>query len=327
METTTVAGTSEIKGMGWLPDRPDVRDYVSTTPEVQERLAAAQSKSVRLLAERAAAVTAADGASPALAEATEELPAKVDLREWFPPVEDQESIGSCTANAACGIVEYYQRRTHGKYVDMSRLFLYKVTRKLLGLTGDTGAYLRSTMGALALFGAPPERYWPYDIAQYEEEPPAFAYAFGDNFEALAYYRLDPTGSTGDQVLAQVKSHVAAGQPAMFGFTVYASIQRPDKPGEIPFPSSRRERARRARDRGRGVRRRAQGQEPGQRRLDHGRVPHPQLVGDVVGRGRLRLAAVRVRAPGARRGLVGHDVGRVDRLGGLRRVITGGGSRT
>jgi C1A family cysteine protease len=236
METTTVAGTSEIKGMGWLPDRPDVRDYVSTTPEVQERLAAAQSKTVRLLAERAAAVT--DGATQDVADATEELPAKVDLREWFPAVEDQESIGSCTANAACGIVEYYQRRTHGKYVDMSRLFLYKVTRRLLGLTGDTGAYLRSTMGALALFGAPPERYWPYDIAQYEEEPPAFAYAFGDNFEALAYYRLDPSGSTGDQVLAQVKSHVAAGQPAMFGFTVYASIQRPDKPGEIPFPSSR-----------------------------------------------------------------------------------------
>ena len=238
METTTVAGTSEIKGMGWLPDRPDVRDYVSTTPEVQDRLGNAHSKTVRLLAERAAAVTAADGESAAVADATGELPAKTDLREWFSQVEDQESIGSCTANAACGIVEYYQRRTHGKYADMSRLFLYKVTRKLLGLTGDTGAYLRSTMGALALFGTPPERYWPYDIAQYEEEPPAFAYAFGDNFEALTYYRLDPAGTSADQVLAQIKAHLAAGQPAMFGFTVYASIQRPDKPGEIPFPSPR-----------------------------------------------------------------------------------------
>jgi C1A family cysteine protease len=237
-ETTTVAGTSQVKGMGWLPDRPDVRDYVSTTPEVQEKLSASGSKSLQLLAERSAAVTAADGAAGALGEATGELPPTTDLREWFSDVEDQETIGSCTANAAVGIVEYYQRRTHGKNLDMSRLFVYKVTRKLLGLTGDTGAYLRSTMGALALFGTPPERYWPYDISQYEEEPPAFAYAYGDNFEALTYYRLDPSGTTPDQVLAQVKAHLAAGQPAMFGFTVYASIQRPVNPGEIPFPSSR-----------------------------------------------------------------------------------------
>jgi C1A family cysteine protease len=226
-----VAGTNEIKGMGWLPDRPDVRDYVSTTPQVQEKLSSAGSKTVRLLAERAATVS--EGSDPA-----GELPATTDLREWFSDVEDQETIGSCTANAAVGIVEYYQRRTHGKHLDMSRLFVYKVTRKLLGLTGDTGAYLRSTMGALALFGTPPERYWPYDVAQFEEEPPAFAYAFGDNFEALTYYRLDPAGTPADQVLAQIKAHLAAGQPAMFGFTVYSSLQQPDKPGEIPFPSPR-----------------------------------------------------------------------------------------
>jgi len=27
-------------------------------------------------------------------------------------------------------------------------------------TGDTGAYLRTTTGALVLFGVPPEEYWP-----------------------------------------------------------------------------------------------------------------------------------------------------------------------
>lgn len=231
-ETTTVSGASGIKGMGWLPDRPDVRDYVSSTPEVQAKLAASPAKTVRLLAERSAAVSAAEGGT------ADDLPASTDLREWFPPVEDQESIGSCTANAAVGIVEYYQRRTHGRYVDMSRLFLYKVTRKLLGLEGDTGAYLRSTMGALALFGAPPERFWPYEPARFEEEPPAFAYAFGDNFEALTYYRLDPPGAAPGQVLAQIRTHLAAGQPSMFGFTVYASIQRPAAPGEIPFPGPR-----------------------------------------------------------------------------------------
>ena len=231
MDTTTAAGTNRVKGMGWLPDRPDVRDYVSTTPAVQQKLSAAGSKTVRLLAERAAAVEQGS------ADPAGELPASVDLREWFSPVEDQGELGSCTANAACGIVEYYQRRAHGRFLDMSRLFLYKVTREFLGLTGDTGAYLRSAMGALALFGTPPERYWPYDVAKFEDEPPAFAFAFGDDFKALTYYRLDPPGTPADQVLAQIKAHLAAGQPAMFGFTVYGTIQRPAKPGDIPFPSA------------------------------------------------------------------------------------------
>ena len=48
-----------------------------------------------------------------------------------------------------GVLEYFERRAFGKHIDGSRLFLYKVTRDLLGWTGDTGAFLRSTMGALA----------------------------------------------------------------------------------------------------------------------------------------------------------------------------------
>jgi hypothetical protein len=55
-----------------------------------------------------------------------------------------------------------------------------VTRNLLNWTGDTGAYLRTTMGALTLFGVPPEEYWPYNIANFENEPTAFLYAYAQN---------------------------------------------------------------------------------------------------------------------------------------------------
>lgn len=222
MDTISLPGRTEPTGMGWLPDRPDVRDLPYDAPEVRELLAASGSKSLQALA------------SDAGGEA--ELPAAVDLREYFSPVEDQGQLGSCTANAACGIVEYYQRRSFGKYIDMSRLFLYKVTREYLGLSGDTGAHLRSTMGALALFGTLPERYWPYDIAKFDVDPPAFSFAFAQSFQALTYFRLDPTGSTGEQNLNAVKTHLAAGVPAMFGFTVYASIRKPKNPGDIPYPA-------------------------------------------------------------------------------------------
>jgi C1A family cysteine protease len=222
MDTILLPGNTEPTGMGWLPDRPDVRDLTYDSPAVKDILQASGSKSLQALASAAPG----DG----------ELPASADLREWFSPVEDQGQLGSCTANAAVGMLEYYQRRSFGKYVDMSRLFVYKVTRQFLGMTGDSGAYLRSVMGALALFGAPPEKYWPYDIKKFEADPPAFAFAFAQNFQALTYFRLDPAGQTADVTLTGVKSHLAAGVPAIFGFTVYATINKPKKAGDIPYPA-------------------------------------------------------------------------------------------
>jgi C1A family cysteine protease len=165
------------------------------------------------------------------------LPSKVDLRQWFSPIEDQGQIGSCTANAGIGLLEYFERKAHNNHVDASRLFLYKVTRNLLHWTGDTGAYLRSTMKALVCFGAPPEEYWPYNTADYDKEPTAFMYAFADNFEAIKYYRLDPPGTAKDVLLNRIKTELSAGLPSMFGFTVYSSISQASTSGKIPYPTA------------------------------------------------------------------------------------------
>ena len=40
------------------------------------------------------------------------------------------------------VIEYYERKAFGRHLDASRLFLYKVTRNLMKMKGDTGAYLR-----------------------------------------------------------------------------------------------------------------------------------------------------------------------------------------
>lgn len=222
METIFLSGNTAPTGLGWIPDRPDIRDLTHESDEIRDVLKASGSKSLQ----RLGSADVADNG----------VPSSADLRQYFSPVQDQGNLGSCTANASVGMVEYYQRRSFGRYLDMSRLFVYKVTRQFLGLTGDTGAYLRSVIGALALFGAPPEKYWPYDISKFDDDPPAFAYAFAQNFQAVKYFRLDPAGQSADQTLTAVKSHLAAGVPAIFGFTVYASIQKPAKPGEIPFPA-------------------------------------------------------------------------------------------
>ena len=96
------------------------------------------------------------------------LPTSVDLRPWCSPIENQLTLGSCTAHAGVGLVEYFERRAFGKHIDASRLFLYKVTRNLLQWTGDTGAFLRTTMYAMTLFGTPPEEYYKYIIADFDK---------------------------------------------------------------------------------------------------------------------------------------------------------------
>jgi C1A family cysteine protease len=201
-------------GMGWLKDFPDFRDYTKDNMQLKPMfLKITPSKGPKL-----------------------KIQTKMDLRKWCSPIEDQQSIGSCTAHAGVGMLEYFQRRAFGEHIDASRLFLYKVTRNLAGNTGDTGAYLRTTMGALALFGVPPENYWTYDISKFDEEPTSFIYSLAQNFQALKYYRLDATGVTPDKLLGKIKENIIQGLPLMFGFSVYSSYEQATKTGKIPFPT-------------------------------------------------------------------------------------------
>jgi C1A family cysteine protease len=223
----------KLHGLGYLPDVPKVEDYDEQHPQVAPLLIKTR------LAHRVAAATKTvgteAGARPKAAAA--DAPAKVDLTPWCSPIEDQGHIGSCTANAAVGLLEYFQQKAFGRYTDASRLFVYKAERNLLGWTGDTGAYLRTAMGALALFGAPPERYWPYDETSFDVEPPAFCYAFGASYQGLKYFRLDPAGTSADQALANIKAYLAAGFPSMFGFPVYPEYDNPLTGGLVAYPAA------------------------------------------------------------------------------------------
>lgn len=198
--------------LGWKKDLPDIRDFTDSSTSI---------KSVLDL-------------SPRLMMPSSKMPSSIDLRKYCSPIEDQGDLGSCTANAGVGLLEYYQRRTKRKFINGSRLFLYKTTRNLLGWKGDDGAYLRSTMQAMILFGIPPENVWPYRISKFDEEPTAFVYAYAQNFQALRYYRLDPIGIPPNKILENVKRKLAARLPSMFGFVVYSSLYESTN-GDIPFP--------------------------------------------------------------------------------------------
>ena len=206
----------KIARMGWLPDPMDHRDLAVSSPIVKAAKANTSQESKRVM-----------GASPKANKS------KVDLRRYCSPIEDQGDIGSCTAQSAAGLLEFLWRQTIDEPVDASRLFIYKATRNLLGWSGDTGAFVRETIKAIRLFGACPESHWPYETEAFDDEPPAFCYAYANNFKALVYYRLEPT-------IAELEKSLAAGIPFAFGFSCFASIDDFDvsRTGHIPFPKKR-----------------------------------------------------------------------------------------
>ena len=208
--------TKETVGTGWLPPMPDLRDY------------SVEHQDIKNMAKKLG-----------LSGNTLTFPAIVDLRKWCSQIENQLNLGSCTAHAGVGIVEYFQRRAYGKHIEGSRLFVYKATRNLMKVTGDTGAWLRNVMGALTLCGVPDEKYWPYNVPDFDDEPPAFVYAVADNYEALKYFCHDILGAgvPPATVLSTVKKYLAAGVPSMFGFWGFPSFSSSNVKGGIPYPCS------------------------------------------------------------------------------------------
>jgi C1A family cysteine protease len=221
-KTASIPGLKMTVGTGWVPPIYDPRDYTATHPQI-------------------APMVEKLGFPAPSSSGTLRLPATVDLRAHCTPIEDQQSLGSCTANAAVGVVEYFENRAFSTYLDGSRLFVYKNTRNLMGVTGDTGAWLRNTMGALVMCGVPNERYWPYtDVTpDFDNDPSSFVYSVADNYEALKYFCHDPLGKNvrPADVLTSVKSYLKAGIPSMFGFWGFPSSFSGDVVGSFPVPDA------------------------------------------------------------------------------------------
>jgi C1A family cysteine protease len=186
------------KWYGWTPDLPDRRDQVYAAPLLQL------------------------GA----------LPPSVDLRRKCPPVYDQGQLGSCTANAIAGAIEFDQMRQGAKdpFVP-SRLFVYYNERAMEGtISEDAGAQIRDGIKTVSKQGAPHETLWPYKIAKFRTKPSKPAYQDAKKHPAVLYQRVA-------RDLQQFKGCLASGYPFVFGFTVYDNFesQAVAKTGHLPMP--------------------------------------------------------------------------------------------
>lgn len=189
---------TQIKRLGWIPDLPDHRDIAYMAP--REVLLA--------------------------------LPPAVDLTAQCPPVYDQGDLGSCTANAIAGAIQF--DRSKEKLPDVttpSRLFIYYNERVIEhSVDQDAGAMIRDGIKACAKQGVCDESAWPYDVAQFAVKPPDADYQAALAHKITSYARAT-------RALSQMKGCLASGLPFVFGFTVYESFESPEvaKTGVVPMP--------------------------------------------------------------------------------------------
>ena len=191
----------------WQRDLPDLRDYAPRHDQV-----------VRILIEL---------------KRQSDKPSSVDWREYCAPVQHQRAVRASPAFACAALLQYFERRASGRLIEPSKMFIYATARRLLGWSGDSGAQLRSTWKAIMRFGVPHEDHWPYDAAQVNSEPDAFAYSSAQSFDGLCYLRLDARGQSGEESLETVKSFSAAGFPCVFGFPVSRTLTTD---ADIPVPT-------------------------------------------------------------------------------------------
>src|SRR5438876_7727154 len=197
----------KVARYGWVPDLPDHRDYLFAAP----------------------------------ASVLAKLPAKIDLTKKCPDVYDQGEIGSCTANAIGGAVEFDQMKQKLRDVFIpSRLFIYYNERAMENtINDDSGAMIRDGIKSVAKQGVCAETMWPYDPTPFPanrhltKKPSFRCYKEALKHTAVEYQRVPRN-------LSQMKGCLASGYPFVFGFTVYDSFESDEVAanGVVPMPSPR-----------------------------------------------------------------------------------------
>ena len=183
--------------LGWTRDLPDHRDFLYSAPH----------------------------------DVLGSLPSTVDLRDTMPPVYDQKAIGSCTANAIAGAIQWdrLNKKQSPDFVP-SRLFIYWNERAVeRSVPFDAGAMIRDGIQVVATKGVPDEALWPYiatpadpDTGEFaigsapRNDPPPAVWGAAWHYKTLTYARVS-------QSLSQLKGCLAAGYPFVFGFSVYSNI--------------------------------------------------------------------------------------------------------
>lgn len=147
------------------------------------------------------------------------------------PVEDQLTLGSCTAFGGKHLVEYLDLKD-GNWIPRSALFLYYNNRLWNDtINEDSGAYITDILESLKVYGLCHEGLWPYDVSRFTQKPPANAYDEADDYQAIEWQWVQ---------FDDLRAVLAAGNIVCFGTYVFDNIWRVGSDGKLPdlLPSDR-----------------------------------------------------------------------------------------
>jgi len=185
---------------GWLKQKKDKRDFVLSKPRM----------------------------------ARSDLPDMVDLRSlnFFPPIFDQGTLGSCSAQAWSAAFKYALAKEGDTSTFIpSRLFIYYCTRVIEDTVNeDSGAILRDGAKTLAKDGACDETEWEYNIRKFAIKPDDNCYEHALTHQALSYWSVQ-------QDLKSLQACLAGGFPIVLGITVFESLESEEvaKSGILNMP--------------------------------------------------------------------------------------------
>ena len=188
--------TTTEHGLGWKKDKHDARDY-HYLPEIPAK----------------------------------DLPKRVDLRPFCPPVYNQKRLNSCCANSVAAAVEYdLMKQKHQRVIFPSRLFLYYNVRAIEGTVRENvGAYVRDAIKSVAQNGDCPESLWPYVEKKFRRKPSPRCYSSATKYDAVEYRRIH-------RKMDDFRSCLASGYPFVFGFLVHQRFRDVvNKTGVLEMP--------------------------------------------------------------------------------------------
>lgn len=202
------------RGLGWIPDAPDARDY---------RLGQV-------------------GALPAdLTRTTYAL----ELRDLYGDVcgiRDQGGTSACTGYAVTPGVELRRALDGQERVKLAPLAAYWGGRALYGFAGaDEGAYVRGCIKWAMRVGLPFEDAWPMDSDTYEgrpgskinQRPAAAAEVRSLDATRAAYERIPMGAGVVDRVLDCLQLRI----PVVGGFQITTAFRRAKAGETIPAPTA------------------------------------------------------------------------------------------
>lgn len=180
-----------VQRYGWHPSLPDPRDLIADT------------SGIKVLPE-------------------------VDPRDNMPPPYDQLALGSCTANAIAGAIEYDSILNDQHRGTPSRLDIYYGERKLEGtVASDSGAFGRDGFKYTHTVGWVPEADWPYLTMKFKEAPPLDEV----RRRKIGAYAAVPRG------LTSFKRVLSNHQTIAFGMSLFESFESAEvaRSGIVPLP--------------------------------------------------------------------------------------------